>query len=426
MNILLVHNYYQQPGGEDQVFADETRLLRDRGHAVRQHTVHNDAVGAMGRVELLGKTIWNRAAYDELRAVARQHRADVVHFHNTFPLVSPAGYRAAHDAGAAVVQTLHNYRLLCPVATFYRDGGVCEDCMGKTVPWPGVVHRCYRGSLAASAAVAAMLTVNRAMRTYTGEVDRYIALTEFSRRKFVEGGLPAEKIVVKPNFVDPDPGVGDGGGGFALFVGRLTEEKGVPTLLNAWRSLDGAIPLKVLGDGPLRTHVLDAAAQSAGAIEYLGRRTLEEVCGIMGEAGALVFPSEWYEGLPRTIVESFAKGTPVIASRLGSMAELVEDGCSGFLFRPGDPSDLAGRVRHAWVNKTELAQMRRRARLEFEQKYTADSNHEVLVRAYRAAMACHHRGSDRGTAGAEPDATNPAAARDAAQGERTPPTAASH
>src|SRR5688572_2171648 len=238
MNILLVHNYYQQPGGEDQVFADETRLLRDRGHAVRQHTVHNDAVGTMGRVELLGKTIWNRAAYDELRAVARQHRADVVHFHNTFPLVSPAGYRAAHDAGAAVVQTLHNYRLLCPVATFYRDGGVCEDCMGKLVPWPGVLHKCYRDNRAASAVIATMLTVHRAMRTYRDEVDVFVALTEFARRKFVEGGLPAEKIIVKPNFVDPDPAVGTGGGGLALFVGSLAQAKGVIPFLQIWQTFD--------------------------------------------------------------------------------------------------------------------------------------------------------------------------------------------
>src|SRR5688500_5602362 len=329
MNILLVHNFYQQPGGEDQVFADEAKMLRDRGHDVRQITVHNDAVDRMGKLALARRTIWTRAAYDALRDAAAAHRADVVHFHNTLPLISPAGDRAAHDAGAAVVQTLHNYRLLCPTATFYRDGGVCEDCMGKFVPWPGVWHKCYRDNRAASAVIATMLTVHRALRTYRDEVDVFIALTEFARRKFVEGGLPAEKIIVKPNFVDPDPGVGSGGGGYVLFVGRLTEEKGVGTLLQAWETLAGQVPLKICGDGPLRPRVESAAARTELNVQYLGRRPLDEVQLLMGESALLIFPSTWYEGLPRTIVESFAKGTPVLASDLGSMTELVADGRTG-------------------------------------------------------------------------------------------------
>ena len=421
MNVLLVHNFYQQPGGEDAVFADEATLLRARGHDVRQFTVHNDAVAAMGRLELARRTIWNRAAYDALRDAAAAHRADVVHFHNTLPLISPAGYRAAHDAGAAVVQTLHNYRLLCPTATFYRDGGVCEDCLGKFVPWPGVLHKCYRDNRAASAVIATMLTVHRAMRTYRDEVDVFVALTEFARRKFVEGGLPAEKIIVKPNFVDPDPGVGTGGGGFALFVGRLTEEKGVLTLLQAWQTLGGAVPLKIMGDGPLRPRVEEAAANRALGIDYAGRQPPERVSLAMGESRLLIFPSTWYEGLPRTIVESFAKGTPVIASRLGSMTELIDDGRTGFLFAPGDAAQLADRVRRT-VGETDEARwrMREQARREYELHYAAGRNYDVLMSVYDAAL---RRARPRGLGVAPPDATRTGTG--AAQGEMPPQRAAS-
>lgn len=380
MNILLVHNYYQQAGGEDQVFADETALLRQRGENVAQYAMHNDAVDALGKVALARKTIWNSDSYDALRSAVRENRAEVVHFHNTFPLISPAGYKAARDEGAAVVQTLHNYRLLCPTATFYRDGKVCEDCLGRRVPWPGVMHKCYRGNRAASAAVASMLTVHRARGTWQHAIDRYIALTEFSRSKFIEGGLPADKIIVKPNFVHPDPGLGAGGGGFALFVGRLTDEKGVRTLLRAWQEYRPALPLKILGDGPLRDEV--SAASGSSGIEYLGRRPLVEVLAASGQADVLVFPSQWYEGLPRTIVEAYAKGTPVVASRLGSMTELVEEGSTGRLFSPGDAAALADMVRDG----SEFRSMRAAARKRYEMCYTADQNYSMLIAAYKAAI----------------------------------------
>lgn len=385
MNILLVHNFYQQPGGEDQVFADETSLLRGRGHSVRQLTIHNDAVEEMGRVELARKTLWNSDFYRTVRSAVREHRAEVVHCHNTFPLISPAAYRAAHDEGAAVVQTLHNYRLLCPNAAFYRNHRVCEDCMHRTVPWPGVVHACYRGSRAATAVVATMLTAHRLRGTWRNEVDLFIALTGFSMRKFIEGGFDERKIVVKPNFVDPDPGVGHGEGGFALFVGRLTEEKGIPTLLKAWELISEPVRLVILGDGPMRELVQECAARDP-RIEYLGRQPLQKVCDIMGDAGVLLFPSEWYEGLPRTIIESYAKGTPVVASRLGSMAELVDDGRTGWLFEPGNPVDLARQAREALASPMRLADMRRQARTEYEQFYMAARNYELLMSAYETAL----------------------------------------
>jgi glycosyltransferase involved in cell wall biosynthesis len=385
MKVLAVHNRYQQPGGEDQVFFAETALLESYGHRVVRYTTHNDQVAGMNRLALAGNTLWNLSTYQELRALMRQERPDVAHFHNTFPLVSPASYYAAKAEGVPVVQTLHNYRLLCPDALFFRDGRVCEDCVGKVVPWPGVVHKCYRGSRAASGVVAAMLTTHRALRTWTEMVDVYVALTEFARRKFIEGGLPAGKIVVKPNFVYPDPGPGEGRGGYALFVGRLAPEKGVGTLLAAWERLDGRIPLKVVGDGPLREKAAEAASRQS-CVEYLGYRPAEEVHALLKEASTLVFPSEWYETFGRVAAEAFATATPVIAADIGALAELVEHGHTGLRFRPGDPEDLAAHVGWFLSHPEEHARMRREARAEYEAKYTAQRNHQLLLEIYSSAL----------------------------------------
>jgi len=246
-----------------------------------------------------------------------------------------------------------------------------------------------------------MLSYHRAKRTWRDVVNVYIALTDFARRKFVQGGLPANRIVVKPNFVDPDPGAGRGseggstggsaGGGegqYVVFVGRLSPEKGISTLLKAWESrLTGKVKLKILGDGPLRSEVTDAAGRLSG-VEYLGRRNMTEVSEIVSNADALIFPSVWYEGLPRTIIESFAVGTPVIASNLGSMSELVQPGRTGRLFEPGNSDDLARHVGEVLSNTSELSALRRGARDEFSRVYTAAQNYPMLMEAYRQALDC--------------------------------------
>jgi glycosyltransferase involved in cell wall biosynthesis len=411
VNIVVVHNFYQQAGGEDQVFADESSLLESHGHSVQRYTVHNSAVESMGKLKVAAKTIWNREAAAALAQVVRQTKASIVHFHNTFPLLSPAVYQAVRKEGAAVVQTLHNYRLMCPAATLFRDGHVCEDCVGKAIPLAAIKHSCYRGSKAASAAVSVMLTVHGARGTYRNDIDAYIALTEFSRGKFVQGGIPAKRIFVKPNFVSPDPDKGSGKGGYAVFVGRLTVEKGVPFLLNAWKKIGNRFPLKILGDGPLRCEVEAAAGPQTG-IHYLGRKRLSEIYDIVGEASALVFPSLWYEGLPRTIVEAFAKGTPVLASRLGSMAELVKDGVNGILFDPGNEADLVTQVDRLIASGEAL---RDGARREFESKYTAEANYPALMSIYDAAL---NRAEATGITGSTRAANTVDAAGDAARDRR--------
>ncbi len=387
MRLLLVHNRYQLPGGEDMVFAAEAALLTAHGHTVEQLVFDNDEIAsdrsALDSVRLAGTTVWSRHGYTVVRNAIRTFRPDLVHFHNTFPLISPAGYYAARAAHVPVVQTLHNFRLLCANGIFYRDGHVCEDCLGKAVPLPGVVHACYRDSRMASGAAVAMLTTHRALRTWTRLVDRYIVLGEFAREKFMQGGLPEEKLAIKPNFV-PDAPIGTGRGNYALFVGRLSPEKGIQTLLKAWQQMDGKIPLKIAGDGPLAATVAATLPQMPGA-EWLGQLSPAAVTTAMQDAALLVFPSEWYEGQPRTILESFAVGTPVIASDLGAMTELIQGGHTGMRFRPGDPAHLAQVVADAFAHPAALAQMRARTRAAFEAHYTAEANYHRLIEIYAQA-----------------------------------------
>jgi len=383
VRILKLHTYYQQPGGEDASFGAEVALLRDKGHTVVPLTFHNKQLEDVPLLWRAAVTLWNREAYSRVREAIHLHRPDILHVHNTFPLASPAVIHAAKAEGVPVVMTLHNYRLLCVNALFFRQGQVCEACLGR-LPWRGALYGCYRESRAASAVVAGMVTLHRALGTWN-LVDRFIALTEFARQKFIEGGFPPEKISVKPNFVHPDPGPGEGRGGYALFVGRLSPEKGLGTLLTAWERLGGKVPLKIVGDGPLAPEVQEAQKRIPG-VEWLGRKAHEEVYALMGEAAFLVFPSKWYETFGRVAIEAFAKGTPVLAAHIGAVGEVTEDGRTGLHFRPSDPEDLAAKVEWLLAHPNELARMRKEARAEYEAKYTAEENYRQLMAIYQTVL----------------------------------------
>jgi glycosyltransferase involved in cell wall biosynthesis len=385
MKILLVHNFYQLPGGEDQVFAQEAELLRSRGHQVVLYRASNDQVKEQNLLVTVANTIWNQRSYRELRDLMHSEKPDIIHVHNTFQVISPALYYAANEEEIPVVQTLHNYRLFCPPSTFFRDGKVCEDCLGKKIPWPAVLHSCYRNSKLASAAVATMLATHNYKQTWSQTISAYIALTDFARNKFIEGGFPAEKIFVKPNYLQIDPGPGDGKGNYALFVGRLTPEKGISTLLGAWRQIGNDLPLQIAGDGPLAPEV-EKASREIKNVTWLKWLPREEILQRMKDASVLILPSTWYEGFPMIISEAFAVGLPVIASNLGSMSSIVDHQRTGLHFEPGNAAALATAVRWWTAHPVETAFMRTEARLEYETKYTAEENYTQMMHIYDSVL----------------------------------------
>jgi glycosyltransferase involved in cell wall biosynthesis len=426
MKIAQVHNYYQQAGGEDGVVAAERELLRSHGHEVVTYYRNNSSISGRWQLVLSGfKTLWNWEVYRGFRRFLREERPDVVHSHNTFPLISPALHWACAKEGVPIVQTLHNYRLLCLSAFLFREGAsgdgsgcavesrsggghakgaVCELCLKRRFKWPGIRYRCYRGSRAGSGVAALMLLVHRILGTWTNKVNAYIALTEFQKRKLVEGGFPAEKISVKPNFIAEDPACQGTASGvrvsavrnkpYALFVGRLSPEKGCDVLVRGWGLFrermadsgaggDSEVELLIVGDGPERSELEILAASRGGeGIRFQGRKEREEVLELMRNARFVVLPSVWYEGFPMTIVESFSCGTPVVATDDGGMQEIIGEQWNGLKFAMGDAASLAGKLEWAFKNADKMEKMGVKARQDFESKYSADANYGALMQIY--------------------------------------------
>jgi glycosyltransferase involved in cell wall biosynthesis len=390
LKIVAVHNRYQQRGGEDEVFEAEAQLLSDYGCTVRMITEPaTNPQGLKQKFDVALNSIWSKRSHTQFLEILKEEKPDVVHVHNFFPAISPSLYYACREAEVPVVQTIHNYRLICPAATFYRDGHVCEECL-EGGPWQGVRYGCYRDSRLGTAALAAMIQTHRSRNTWTEMVDCYVTLTEFARDKMIAGGLPAQKVTVKPNFMLHDPGRRSTRGEYALFVGRLADLKGVGTMLAAWQRLAEPVPLVIAGDGPFRQQMeSEIARHGLSHILYRGRLSRQDTLDAMKNARFLLFPSEWYEGFPMTIVEAFACGLPVICSRLGSMQEIVTDGLTGAHFIAGDPDDLAAKVQWAWNHAPETDAMGCAARREFETRYTAARNYEMLTDIYERVMnAC--------------------------------------
>lgn len=389
MRILLIHNFYQStaPSGEDGVYRNERELLQHAGHEVIEYTAHNDDIpsGALRQIRTAAQSAWSRRTYRELTALIRRTRPQVAHAHNTFPLITPSAYGACRDNGVAVVQTLHNYRLLCPSGLFMRNGRPCEQCLDRTL-LQAVRHGCYRSSRIASGVVAAGLQVNRLMGTYAHLVDRYIALTQFAKERFVRGGLPAHRIVVRANGLPDTPACGTGDGGYALFVGRLTTEKGAETMLRAWQRLT-QLPLKIVGDGALRDEL--ERRYAAPHVQFLGRRPQAEVWDYMRRAVLLVVPSECYEGFPLTVLEAYATGTPVIASRIGALDEIVGDPQNGAKFEAGNAESLEGTVRRLLSDPSLLQDVRLANRTAYDTLYGPAPALRSLEAIYADALGAH-------------------------------------
>lgn len=385
MRILMLHNHYRLPGGEDTVFDSEAQLLEAHGHEVIRYTRHNDEVEGMRTLTLARDLLWSRRTYQDLSAIIREKRPDIVHAHNIFPLISPSAYSSARDAGIPVVQTLHNFRLVCANGHLFRNGRFCKDCVGSPGMWPALVHKCYRGSIAATAGVVGMVQYHRIVGTWRDLVDVYIAMSDLARDTLIHGGLPRGRIVVKPNFVDDweEAPYAESRDCF-LYVGRLTEEKGVNSLLEAWDDYPGLPPIVIVGDGPLRGEVEKAVGRGA-QVSWRGTLSRKEVRSLLHRSAVLIFPSLTYEGCPMVIIEALAAGVPVICSAGGAAAVMIKAGHTGLHFRPGDGMALREQVLWACRNPMAIRSMGRNARTAYEEQFTPELNYRLLLNAYGVA-----------------------------------------
>jgi glycosyltransferase involved in cell wall biosynthesis len=390
VKVLVVHNRYrsEQPSGENNVVDAEVTLLAEGGHQVSLFERRSDDIASMPlpRKAVVPLMVpWNPAVRKELAARLRASRPDVVHIHNTFPLLSPSVVAACADAGVPAVATLHNYTMVCPPGTLHRDGRICTECVGGS-PLPAVKHGCYRGSSAATIPMAASMVANR-RRWWTG-VSRFFCISAAQRDLLVSAGMPGERMVVKHNFVT-DPGVRrTGDGTHLLFLGRITEEKGVGLLMRAWDHLGGAlgIPLVIAGTGPMQDEVATWAAGRSD-VSYVGLRNKAECRALTADAVAMVAPSTWLEAFGLVVVEAMAAGVPTVAAAHGAFPELVDDGVTGLLHQPGDAASLADRLRAVAGDRNR--EMGDAARVRYEKDFTPAVGLDRLITGYEAAIEAH-------------------------------------
>jgi glycosyltransferase involved in cell wall biosynthesis len=388
MRIVVVHNRYRsaQPSGENLVVDQEAALLRSAGHEVIGYERESDDIHRSPlaqRALVPARVVWSPADRAALSNLLERSRPDVVHLHNTFPLISPSVLAASRTRGVPVVATLHNFRLLCANAQLLRDGGPCELCVGR-VPWRAVAHRCYRDSALATAPIALGIQVHRSRRTWLDGVTRFIAVTEFVKQRFVAGGLPAMHIRVKPNFVPRPARRRHGPGGYMLFLGRLSPEKGLDLLLDAWSPELGE--LLVVGDGPSRVELEARAARHGSSVRFLGNQSRERCMELLRGARGLVVASRVYETFGLVVVEAYAHGVPAVAPALGALPELVQHGKTGLLFAPGDSGDLRSRLVQL-SNPQVSTRMGEEALRSYEASYTPERNLAQLLDIYREAIA---------------------------------------
>ena len=385
MRIVVAHNRYKYAGGEDAAMCSEVEMLRRAGHDVELFEADNATIdGTMAKIVAAGSLFHSSTSSRRMAQLLRTFHPDILHIHNWFPLISPSIISVATEAGVPVVQTLHNYRMICAGVLMYRDGKICDDCVGKTLPLDGVMHGCYSHGRLGSALVSAAFSYHRFAHTWD-DISTFIAVSAFQRELLIRGGLNAAQIVVKQNFVVDVGKPGDGSGGYALFVGRLTPEKGIRTVLTAWERSIPAIPLKIMGDGPLASEV-SRRAERLLQVEYLGRRSAHEVRAAMAEARFLIFSSESYEPCAMTLLEALSQGTPVLAANLESIAEFVKDGETGLRFTPGDAEDLAAKAALIGADFSKYQAMRRQCRRTYQKRYTEELNHRILMDIYAAAI----------------------------------------
>ncbi|MCA9409019.1 MAG: glycosyltransferase family 4 protein [Candidatus Omnitrophica bacterium] len=386
MRILLTHNRYRYAGGEDEVFESEKILLQQNNHEIFEYVRSNTEINHFSRIR---KFRWFFQPYNEFENIYQEVKAlilrvkpDVAHIHNSFYLMGPAVYKACYDQKIPIIQTLHNYRFLCPSAVFFRQGQICEECLtlGRQ---QAVKHRCFKNSKIQTWALNRLLDQYDQHRVLSEKVDAFIVLSQFSRDKFIAGGFPVEKICIKPNFVPTLDRPQENEGAYAVYIGALQSYKGVETLITAWKQLKKDFPLKIIGDGPLSNSLREKLNNN---IEFLGKKSHEETMAYLKRAAFLILPSRCYENFPRVIVEAYACGVPVIVSDLGAMKELVIDQQTGLLFHPGDVNDLVLKIEEMLKNRKKVQEMGRQAYQIYCEKYQPQTNYAQLMTIYEKAI----------------------------------------
>ncbi len=388
MKILIIHNHYLERGGEDAVFESERKMLRNNGHQVHSYERSNSEIRQFGffqKLKFVFKDIfWSKEIYNEISEIIKNFNPDIAHIHNPFIMMSPALYAALKDKNVPIVQTLHNYRLGCFNGLFYKNGQVCEQCL-KWGSFLGVIRKCWRKSFLQSMLFYKLRRKYNKLKVFEEIIDRYIALSEFSRKKLIECGIPEDKISVKQNFIESPFQSKRIPGEHVLFVGRLSDYKGIKTLIKAFQALP-EIKLKIVGDGPLKKDLKFSLCQNEN-IEIMGSKFYEETLNILKDSAFLVFPSECYENMPRTIIEGFACGVPVVASDIGAIPELIKNGETGLLFSAGDANDLYEKIRYLIQNKELVERMGKIVFNVYKEKYTPDKNYNMLMDVYKKALA---------------------------------------
>jgi glycosyltransferase involved in cell wall biosynthesis len=385
MRILIVHNRYQQKGGEDTVVAAEDQLLRSHGHEVERFEADNEHIqDVFSRVQSAVRSVYSFPAKKRMHNALRELQPDIVHVHNFFPTLSPAIFIACSEARVPVVHTLHNYRIQCAAMSLYRDGHICEECVTSRSFLPGIRHACYRSSRVGSAVSGFGMALHAEMGTWSSRVSAYIALTELAAEKLGSYRIPREKIFVKPNFV-VDRGVGEGQGDYALFVGRLSPEKGIQTLIDADRAGLLFMDVVLLGDGPMRPDVDEAAARPGSRLKVRGFVDSDQTASMMKHASVLLMPSLWYEGDPLVVIEALSLGLPVIAATVGNTARTVAANKMGLVYPPRDHAGLAGALKWYADHPQEASAMRQSARSYYLATHTPELNYRRLLQIYAHA-----------------------------------------
>jgi len=386
MKIVQAHNFYRFSGGEDTVVSNEKKLLESNGNEVFSFFKNNkdiDQFSARKKLLLLKNSAWSKSTFIKFDAFLKRTQPDVCHVHNFLPLLSPSVYDACIKNNVPIVQTLHNYRLICSNGLLLRNGLVCEDCLGKS-PMGAVTKKCYRNSMLQTYAVANMLKQNNKNNTWSTKVDRYICLTEFAKQKFVTHGLPEEKLIVKPNFVEERNFEGEKEN-YYVFVGRLEKEKGVDLLIRIAPKLN--ITLKIIGEGSFASNL-----KQCKNVELIGKKSHKETLNYIQKAKALIFPSIWYEGMPMTILEAFSLKTPVIASNIGAMQSIITDKKNGFLFKINSETTLLEALKFIIENEKEAEKISNFAYQEFKNKYSKQSNYKILSSIYNLVINLNNEG----------------------------------